>query len=65
MRKLDPGRARPAPGFGSSANFTAFYHREAAKKNDKLPADGAFNSIRVRANVVLTAKNAILGLRLW
>jgi hypothetical protein len=59
MRKFDPGRAQPAPGFGDSANFPAFYHREAAKKNGKLPAHGAQYSIRVRAKAVLTGKNVI------
>jgi len=48
MKCIDPGRARPAPGFGA-AHFSAFYHREAVKKNGKLPADGVDNSIRVRA----------------
>jgi hypothetical protein len=47
MRYFDPGRANPALGFGGAADFPAFYHREAAKKNDKLPADGAGGFFRL------------------
>jgi hypothetical protein len=35
--------------FGGAVDSQAFYHKAAAKKNVKLPDDGAVNSIRVRA----------------
>jgi hypothetical protein len=57
---LTPGE-RPTAGFGGYDNFSAFYHRDAAKKNVKLPIDGAADPFRVKATAAEKAGKAIRG----